>query len=223
MESPTQVERLKSMGIMNASYLPNFKPLESVDVSLLNVDIQHTKRFVVFSRVEEKKGIEDALCAIKDINDSSTQIMATLDIYGPVQPGSEEWFESIIKRYAGIANYKGVVDPYASVSTIKNYFALLFPTQYFTEGMPGTIVDAMFAGLPVISRRWAWCDCMIISGYNGISYDFDKPELLKEILERVIRNPTEIINMKANCVKESEKYSDKFVIKKIVDEIFTNE
>lgn len=69
MESPSQVEKLRSMGVSNVSYLPNFKPLEPVDISIFKADEAFPKRFVAFSRVEEKKGIEDALIAIRSIND----------------------------------------------------------------------------------------------------------------------------------------------------------
>lgn len=216
MESPEQVENLWKMGVSNAVYLPNFKHIEPVSLDVVRA-IQYEKpyRFCTFSRVEPKKGIEDALKTIQDINNSEGNV-AVLDVYGPIQPGFEEWFEQTKIIYKDIINYKGVVDPHDSVAVLKNYFVLLFPTQYYTEGMPGTIIDAMFAGLPVIARRWAWCDNMILSGYNGISYDFDHPELLKEILLEVINYPNRILSMKENCLKESEKYSEKDIVDRIV-------
>jgi glycosyltransferase involved in cell wall biosynthesis len=215
MESPEQVEKLRKMGINNAEYLPNFKHIEPVSLDEMRA-IQYEKpyRFCTFSRVEPKKGIEDALRIIQEINNAEG-VVAQLDVYGPVQPGYEDWFEQIKNTYKNILNYKDVVDPHDSVDVLKSYFALLFPTQYLTEGMPGTIIDAMFAGLPVIARRWVWCDNMIQSGYNGISYDFDHPELLKEILLEVISDPNRILSMKENCLKESEKYSEKVIVERI--------
>lgn len=215
MESPEQVEKLRKIGISNAEYLPNFKHIEPISLDEMRA-FQYKKpyRFSTFSRVEPKKGIEDALRVIREIN-STEELSAQLDVYGPVQPGYEEWFEQTKITYKDILNYNGIADPHDSVAVLKNYFALLFPTQYYTEGMPGTIIDAMFAGLPVIARRWAWCDNMIQSGYNGISYDFDHPELLKEILLEVINDPNLILSMKENCLKESEKYSEKVIVERI--------
>lgn len=215
MESPEQVEKLKELGINNAEYLPNFKHIEPLSFTEIS-NMRHVKpfRFCTFSRVERKKGIEDALKIIQEIN-KTMGCVALLDVYGPVQPGCEDWFEQIKETYKNILNYKGVVDPHDSVDVLNSYFALLFPTQYYTEGMPGTIIDAMFAGLPVIARRWAWCDNMIQSGYNGISYDFDNPELLKDILLKVINEPNIIISMKENCLKESEKYTETVIVEKI--------
>ena len=171
--------------------------------------------------MEPKKGIEDALRIIQDINNTEG-FVARIDVYGPVQPGCEDWFEQIKDTYKNNLDYKGVVDPHDSVDVLKSYFALLFPTQYFTEGMPGTIIDAMFAGIPVIARRWAWCDNMIQSGYNGISYSFDKPELLKDVLLDAVNNPETILSMKENCLKESNKYSEKVIVEEIYKTIYLN-
>ncbi len=215
MESPEQVEKLHQIGINNAVYLPNFKHIMPVTLDEMNT-FQYARpyKFCTFSRVEPQKGIEDALKIIQEINIQEGTI-AKLDVFGPIQSGSENWFEQLKNTYKDLLNYKGIVDPHDSVDALKKYFALLFPTQYYLEGMPGTIIDAMFAGLPVIARRWAWCDNMIKTGYNGISYDFEKPELLKDILLSVINQPNTILSMKENCLKESEKYSEK----KIVDSI----
>ena len=216
MESPEQVEKLRQLGVKNAVYLPNFKHIEPVSLEEMRT-LQYDRpfQFCTFSRVEPQKGIEDALQAIQAIN-NEYGIVAKLDIYGPIQPGSEEWFQHIQSTYRNVMDYKGVVDPHESVTTLKYYLALLFPTQYFLEGMPGTVIDAMFAGIPVIARKWAWCDNMIKTGYNGISYDFEKPEMLKEVLINIINHPDKILSMKENCLKESAKYSETEIITTVI-------
>ena len=83
--------------------------------------------------------------------------------------------------------------------------------------MPGTIIDAMFAGVPVIARKWKWCDNMITNGYNGLSYDFETPELLQEILLQIVDNPMIILNMKKNCIRKSEEYSPTKICRQIYD------
>lgn len=216
MESPEQVEKLREVGIANAEYLPNFKHIEPVSVETIK-SLKYSKpfRFCTFCRVEPMKGIEDALQAIREINKRESGL-AVLDVYGPIQPGYEEWFEQTKTKYQDVLNYCGVVDPHDSVRALKDYFIMLFPTQYFSEGMPGTIIDAMYAGLPVIARRWAWCDNMIQTGYNGISYDFEHPEKLVEIIWDAVHHPDAMVAMKENCLNESEKYSEKVIVEKIV-------
>lgn len=216
MESQIQVEKLLEIGIRNAEYIPNFKTIEPLDVSELKKEFELPLRFCTFSRVLPEKGIEDAAEAIKNVNDIFNKKVAVLDVFGPIQKGSEEWFEELMLKYSDNMVYCGSVQASESVNILKNYFSLLFPTRYFTEGMPGTIIDAMFSGVPVISRKWAYCEQMITNNYNGLFYDFDKPELLSEIILGCVKNPSEIIKMRENCLIEAQKYTEKNVISKIV-------
>lgn len=216
MESPEQVHKLKELGVKNAVFLPNFKNLEPVQLSDKMSCKEVKFNFCIFSRILPMKGVEDAVEAIQLINEKK-QVNAHLDIYGPIEKGQEKWFEGLMIKSQRICSYKGIVPYDESVETLKDYFALLFPTRFYTEGMPGTIIDAMFSGLPVIARKWKWCDNMIINGYNGISYSFENPEKLKEILMQVVENPMIILNMKANCIKKSEEYSPQKICRKIYD------
>ena len=222
MESPEEVQLLLELGVSPVSYMPNFKHLQPLSITEMN-NITYSKpiRFCTFSRIEPLKGIEDALKAIQYVNKHYPN-SAFLDIYGPIQPGSEKWFEDVLKTYDGICQYCGVAEPNKSVDVVKNYFALLFPTQYFTEGMPGTIVDAMFAGVPVVARRWMWCDNMIKDRYNGLVYDFDQPEKLNDLLCEVVRNMDIIKQMKGNCISESDKYAAGPTITRILSEMNLN-
>ena len=219
MESPEEVRLLKEMGLGNVSYMPNFKHLNPLsEKELSEIVYKKPYKFCTFSRIEPLKGIEDALIAIKEVNKVYPN-SAYLDIYGPIQPGSEEWFNEVLSKYNDVCHYCGVVEPNESVDTVKNYVSLLFPTQYFTEGMPGTIVDAMFAGVPVISRRWMWCDNMIKDRYNGLVYEFDHPENLLPILLEVVSDINIIKQMKHNCIVESDKYAAKPTIMRILKEM----
>lgn len=224
MESEIQSNQLRNFGIKNSSFLPNFKnilPLVEDEIEKISYSLPY--RFCTFSRILPQKGILDAVDAIKKVNDLCGEQVATLDIYGPIQKGCEEWFDELLSQNSDICTYCGVVEPDMSISAIKNYFALLFPTQYYTEGMPGTIIDAMFAGIPVIARRWAYCDQMIINGHNGFSYDFNSPEKLETIILEVIKKPEKIVLMKKNCLKEAYKYAEVTVIERIINEMNLNE
>lgn len=217
MESLQLVNGLRELGVRNAEYLPNFKHIEVSETKFKYVG--KPIRFCTFSRVSEMKGIEEAVLAICKINDIYGAETALLDIYGPVQPGEEEWFKSLSQKFGESCRYCGVIDALSSVSVLENYVALLFPTRYRTEGMPGTIIDAMFAGVPVISRRWDSCDQMLKDEYNGLVYEFDNPELLFNCIEKVVLNPMDFVKMREICKIESVKYSEETVISTILKEM----
>lgn len=219
MESQIQADKLIEMGVQNASYLPNFKNIEPLDKMELKRTFDFPYRFCTFSRVLPEKGIEEAAEAVRFVNEKCGGGTAILDVYGPIQPGCEKWFSELQEIYRGDVEYHGCVDASDSVKVLKDYFALLFPTRFYTEGMPGTIIDAMFSGVPVISRRWAYCDQMIANGVNGISYKFDNPEELSGIVFDCIKNPQKYIEMRERCLCEAEKYTAKTIITRIVSEV----
>jgi hypothetical protein len=42
--------------------------------------------------------------------------------------------------------YCGIIDSHKSVDALKSYLALLFPTHWKHEGIPGTVIDALSVG-----------------------------------------------------------------------------
>lgn len=85
--------------------------------------------------------------------------------------------------------------------------------------MPGTIIDALSAGIPIIARRWEFCDDMIDDMYTGLVYEFDKPEKLEEKIRFAIMNPTVITTMKRKCLNKSLEYSEDCVMKVILNQL----
>ena len=88
------------------------------------------------------------------LNRKAGSCKAVLDIYGPIEDGYEEELQRYVDSSDGAVNYKGIVDYNDSVSVLNNYYMLLFPTSFYGEGFPGTLIDAFSAGLPVIATDW---------------------------------------------------------------------
>ena len=159
-----------------------------------------------FSRVMKEKGIEDAAEAVKAVNARHGKPVYTLDIYGCVDSGQLEWFEEVSAKFTQEIRYCGIVPYDKSVETLKDYFALLFPTFFAKEGIPGTIIDAYAAGLPVIASKWGGFYDIIEDGVTGIGYPWMKNELLEGILEELLQEPNRILDLKKNCLKKVQDY-----------------
>lgn len=218
MESTELAERLQKLGVNNAIYLPNFKKLNIMTEAELCTEYQEPYKLCTFSRVMKEKGIEDAIDAVRAINAEYGKTVVKLDIYGPAE---EAYLKHLQKVFAQdcACSYRGVVPANESVEVLKDYYALLFPTHWRHEGIPGTIIDALSAGVPVIARRWQYCDEMITDGKTGLPYDFNEPALLKNRIEYAINHPKEIISMKKNCLTKAALYSEDYVMKKIAKEL----
>ena len=152
----------------------------------------------------KEKGIEDAVNAVKAVNTEAGRTIYTLDIYGQIDSGQIQWFENLKTTFPEYINYKGIVDYDKSVDVLKNYFALLFPTRFYTEGIPGTIIDAYAAGVPIISSKWESFEDIVDDGITGIGYDFQNKKQLVELMERIEKE--QIDKMKTNCLSKGKSF-----------------
>lgn len=197
---------LAKIGVTNGVYLPNFKNISVVKVNEITPYYGDTYKFCIFSRVQKKKGIEDAVYAIKAVNRKISAKKASLDIYGPIDEEYKAEFQKLVNEHSEYVSYLGCVEADKSVEAIKGYYALIFPTRYFNEGVPGTIIDALAAGMPVISRRWHYCDEMIENGVTGYIYEFEKPEKLEECILNAMLEEGNNLEMKKACIRKAEEY-----------------
>lgn len=218
VESRQMADQLQKLGIKNAYYLPNFKKLSILTEEELPRAYSEPYRLCTFSRVMKEKGIEDAIDAVRAINEEAHRSLVTLDIYGPAEEAYLSHVKEILARGED-CRYCGVVPASESVETLKGYYALLFPTFWKAEGMPGTIIDALSAGVPVIARKWPYCNEMLKHGVTGYIYDFDKPEKLKDMILLAIHHADDTAAMRAECLKCAQEYSEENVVGSIIEQM----
>ena len=206
VETTVLKEGLERLGFQNVRLMPNCKPLEILPKEQLDVELTEPYRFCTFSRVMREKGIEDAIDAVRAVNQRFGRIVCTLDIYGQVDESQTDWFDELRADFTGEIHYRGII-PYAeSVDTIKGCHALLFPTRFYTEGIPGTIIDAYAAGVPVICTRWESFSDVVDEGITGWSYAFGESEELTKLVYEAVTGPDILRNMKENCLKKANDY-----------------
>lgn len=206
VETDTMKIAMEEQQYNNISIIPNFKDLHIVNKEELEREYAEPYKLCTFSRVMKEKGIGDAIEVIKEINRKLNRVVYTLDIYGKIDSSQIEWFNNLQSTFPNYISYKGVIDFDKSVDTIKDYFALLFPTHFFTEGIPGTIIDAYAAGVPVISAKWKSYADIIDDGQTGLCYEFDNIKEFEQILINVAHNPALVTSLKQNCIKRAESY-----------------
>ena len=212
VETNSMKEKLMRQGLENVEVIPNFKDLKILSEEELVYNENPPFKLCTFSRVMKEKGIEDAINVLKEINEESGEIKFTLDIYGKVDSGYVEEFEKMQQMFPEYIRYCGVVEPDKSVDVLKSYFALLFPTYYEGEGMPGTIIDAYFSGVPVIATNWRYNEEIVKHKFCGYIYDYKNKVLLCNILMEIYIEPEIFNGMKKNCIREAERYSKEKVI-----------
>jgi len=188
VETNTMKSALEVQGFENVFVMPNCKDLKILSEQELIYPSETPYKLCTFSRVMKEKGIETAVDAVKKVNEKLGYTAYSLDIYGQVDSAQTEWFESVKSKMADCIHYCGSVDANQSVAVLQNYFALIFPTHFYSEGIPGTIIDAYAAGIPVISAKWESYSDVVDEGKTGISYNFDDVDQYEKVLISVAQN-----------------------------------
>lgn len=211
-ETTSMIKSLQQIGLNNVQKLVNFKRLNILSKNELCFSNGKPLKLCTFSRVMKEKGIEDAIKVVKNINTLRGEVKLTLDIYGQIEEDYKERFEELQHSFPDYISYKGSVDFDKSVEILKGYFVLLFPTHFKTEGIPGTIIDAYAAGIPVIASKWNSADEVITEGVTGHIYNFMHLSELELLLNSALDAPENMENMKENCLKRAEEFLPEKVI-----------
>lgn len=164
-ETKEMVSYFEKRGILNSIWLPNSrKPMEN-----MRLERNYQKKFVFISRIVPNKGVEEIIKAAEILPGGYI-----VDLYGPLNDSyyNESFFDN--RR----ASYKGALTPEQVESTLKLYDVFLQPTYAIGEGYPGAIIEALGAGLPVISTNWKSIPEIITHGYNGILIDIQNEKQL---------------------------------------------
>lgn len=212
VETSTMKKKLEKLGYKNIKILPNCKNLNILHENELIYCEKAPFKLCTFSRVTKKKGIEDAIKAVDQINSEQGKVVFVLDVYGQIDSSFEKEFDEILQRHSKYIQYKGCVPFDESVNVLKEYYALLFPTRFYTEGIPGTIIDAYAAGVPILSSKWESFSDVIDEGVVGMGYAFGDNNALKDLLIQIYDNPGGWNNMKKNCLKKAQQFNASMVV-----------
>lgn len=218
VETSSMKKKLEAEGFRNVIHMPNFKKLPIGMLPAPESGRDSVCRLCTFSRVMKEKGIGAAAEAVKTVNARQNSTEYHLDIYGQVEPGQTEWFESLRQTFPHTVRYCGEVAYDSSVETLRGYDALLFPTEFYTEGIPGTIIDAYAAGVPVIGAMWEnYAD--ILDEETGIGYSFGDPEGLEKILLALAEDRSPLEKRRPACLRRAADFTPEAVMPLLVSRL----
>ena len=182
--------------IDNVCLLPNFRL--NIPEKIKARTSSDEFRIVFMARICEDKGI-DAIFRFSDhiaIHKLIRQdYRIKINLYGPMDGLRDRLsFDNYLNKYSFI-KYCGIVEPEDVYNKLSENDILVLPTHYPGEGMPGSIIEAYIAGLPVVVSRWRFLPEFVDHGKCGFIYDlsnecdfynyilkfYDNPDLLQEM------------------------------------------
>lgn len=188
-------------GFNNVYQLNNFRynDAETGNKSRSRLDL------IYLARVSKQKGVNTLFKLAEKIDELN--IAASIHIYGPIDPTYQLEFEHLLSNKSASIHYKGLVKPDKVYSVLVNYDLMLFPTRHFTEGFPGSILDAYITGMPVIASKWQYATEFIKQGETGLIAEFENDtDFIKKTLS-LLEEPGMLQEFSANVRSASKKYT----------------
>jgi glycosyltransferase involved in cell wall biosynthesis len=201
-------EDLNKLGCMNAQYLPGCRTLPVI--SPVRKQSSYDLRLIFLAHIIRPKGPLVLLDALKIISESG-DTHVKCDFYGPIMDDIRDEFLEKLKSIP-IACYCGVAEAGTGAQLISQYDALVLPSYYDTEGHPGVLIEAMHAGVPVISTLVRTFPELITDGINGFLVPMQDSHALAEAIVKLAVDPILREKMgQANHLKGREFRADKVV------------
>jgi len=201
VETLQMKDYFENKGYRNIIWLPNSRqPLKN-----LNLNKAYKKKLVFFSRIVPDKGVPELIQTAELLPDDYQ-----LDVYGPLDPN---YYTTNPFKNTKV-HYKGIKHPDKVVETLLQYDVLLMPTYIKREGYPGIIIEALSAGIPVITTDCCVMSEMIKDGYNGFLVKIKDAKALTDAILRF--NEKNYLEFRQNALKSFDKFNSEVVFQKIV-------
>jgi glycosyltransferase involved in cell wall biosynthesis len=201
-------EDLHKLGCANAHYLPGCRPLSPI-TPVVKERLQEF-RMIYLGHITRLKGILFLLDALKILQQTCDK-KVVCDFFGPIH---DEILDEFLNGLESVPNvrYCGVAQAGTGPQLIAGYDALVLPTYYDTEGHPGVLIEAMHAGVPVISTQTRTFPELITNGVNGFLVPTRDSIALADAIKHLATDPVLTKKMgEANHRKGDEFRADAVV------------
>jgi glycosyltransferase involved in cell wall biosynthesis len=148
---------------------------------VLSKEIRDKKRILYLGNLVESKGIFDIVKSIpKVVKENSNVIFTFIGAWDNFKFKSEVMefiHQNSLENYT---EFLGVLSGEKKSKMVLNSDIFVFPTFYPFEGQPLVLIEAMAAGLPIITTDHGCIAEMIEDKVNGIIIEKHNPIMIKE-------------------------------------------
>jgi glycosyltransferase involved in cell wall biosynthesis len=141
------------------------------------------------------------------------------DFYGPIHDEIRDDFIGKINSTPN-ARYCGVADAGSGSQLIAGYDVLVHPTYFICEGHPGVIIEAMHAGVPVISTDHRSIPELINDGRNGILVPTRDSQALANAITKLEKDRLLMDRMGVANYQRGEEFRTGVVVERMLKIIF---
>jgi len=187
----------------------------------INIDLQKKKksdkiRIIFLSNFIREKGIPDVLKSIPEVYRHEPRVEFIF---------AGNWFdkgtkidieEFVINNKELPIHIRGPIVGQEKLNILKSCDIFIFPTYYPAEGHPWVIVEAMAAGLPIITTDHGAIIESVKDGVNGFIVKKRNPQQIAEKIKFLIDHP----DIRKKMGEESRRlYLENFTEKKMIERL----
>jgi glycosyltransferase involved in cell wall biosynthesis len=209
-------EALIEAGCRNTHYIPGFR--SQSETSLVKDKDPGALRLIFLAHITRAKGSLVLLEALRRL-DRRSAIDVHCDFFGPIH---DEIREEFLRGLQGTPNahYRGVAEAGIGPSLIANYDALVLPSFFECEGHPGVLIEAMHAGVPVITTKHRAIPELVTHGENGLLVPTHDSEALADAIGLFASNRPLMEQMGLVNSSRGQEFRADVVISKMLKIIF---
>lgn len=171
------------------------------------------KTLLFMSRFVKEKGVYELLKAFQLVSSSFKDARLILAGDGPERENIKNWIDS--QGLSDCVQVPGYVRGKTKGEMLKSANMFVFPT-YYGEGCPVSLLEAMAAGLPVITTPVGGIPDIVTNGLNGILLDQVTPQAIATAIKHLFQDESLSSQMgNNNQVQAWNNYEASIVTRKI--------
>jgi glycosyltransferase involved in cell wall biosynthesis len=194
------------------SVVVGYRPAINFDLEMKN-STDKVVKFVYTGAISNQKGVGhllDAFNKIKQMKGIDSDV--ELHLFGAGKKDLVEKCNSLER-----VCYHGRVSNLTLRKDLSKHDIFVFPSIYENEGHPGSVIEALMAGLPVIASNLTGVSEVVKDRQNGILVDPGDVEGLAEAMGELIKNSSLCKELANGALKSSKEFDALYVIPKLVE------
>jgi glycosyltransferase involved in cell wall biosynthesis len=218
LESKTLIANIqKVFKLSNLIYLPNFRVTDFKPKT--NINNTNYLKIIFMARINKNKGVDEIFNLDDYFNKKYKNHNYKFYIYGPLDPNYKQEFYIKLNDSKNVI-FGGLIPSEDIYTTLNDHDILILPTRYYTEGFPGSILDAYISGIPVIVTDWLLAKEFVSNNTDGFIVNFENPlPEIVSILEDLYLNRIRLDSMKNNAFLTSKNFDKQFIFNTIMSKI----
>ncbi|MBI1222781.1 MAG: glycosyltransferase [Bacteroidetes bacterium] len=100
--------------------------------------------------------------------------------------------------------------------------AFVYPSFWKGEGYPGALIEAMEAGLPIVTTRWRFLDELVEEGRNGFLVPIENNKGLADVMRKLVNNQAMLKEMGEQSYERSKEFNSTDWNRKFIEIVGNN-